>query len=923
MKSWIPRFALAALLLVTISTPAEGRDRKLEIEGLLANSVSPKKMERKVIRKGAGGGKAYRTLDGMYVIHVPSEASFEDQVAPALEAAIDSERPLESMTATMFSFDDADALLSGPEEPGVLLTFELPGERGEGFVGFTAPILIGPSGDVVNHTQPNKMRVVTGVYVEDADDDPIVEALGLKSTPDQWTGGDARLPKINPLPDDGEGAWVKYKGRSYDSGEDRIKRQETVEKIIGRDILKAGSMRVWPGDEGDREGVKDVLTSARYRTRVLEGDGKVSDILKTHSDDWEWDDKRVKHPTRYGISTLAINGEVEGDRGFDQEADIFVFVYFYTPLFIGFDEAHLYCKTSPEFFARSVQKGELPFFEVDDKMLFYRGHLDRWMQGLALDWEGGTVSRRSVEKVAEKWARDADSKDARAIQGMARSPNHWPLRMVQRDDDDDSDKTHKVHVVKQDLGNWYSQLRSRFDAPVEEYDQFWTLAYEGEANAVELGGVLRGGMLDMEEGAYAVASAPADSGMSRREEESLSRKERERIDEQREREEEAASEAEDRRRAEADEREADRRREDDRRREEDRAREELASRGSDIEVRLREVTVGTPAEAKPYLATRGGRTIPVKIAYAVDGDPGDTKLQVVSTVFDTAGEPVAGFTAKSSSVTPSEGEGATTTYLKVPSSLGNGSYRVLTRLEIDGIPAPGEREEFLHIGKPLQLHSANLDPAVVVPEEEVELLMDLQLGGWSVDDEVKLTVKLDYTVEGASTTDSFTLTRSIGYHELGIDMEIPEEIAAGDGTYKVTVSEPSGNSASASGQLTVFSKDLVASSGPRRSSGDRRRVDEDDDDPLAGMTVKKSDDDEEEDRDYVRASGDDDDDDDWDFDDVDMDEFEDVEDGRREERRKTRDDDRRRQQEEDRRRAQHDDRREAEQERARRAEEDA
>ena len=110
--------ALVAALVILPSLPVHAaKFRTLEIEGLLENPTTGEKMERRILRKGAGAGAQYRVLDALYVIHVQSEDDFEDLVAPTLEGALDSDRPMESLRAAMFAFDDADALLAGPEAP--------------------------------------------------------------------------------------------------------------------------------------------------------------------------------------------------------------------------------------------------------------------------------------------------------------------------------------------------------------------------------------------------------------------------------------------------------------------------------------------------------------------------------------------------------------------------------------------------------------------------------------------------------------------------------------------------------------------------------------------------------------------------------------------------------------------------------------
>ena len=869
--------ALAALMALSMATPLGARDRKIDIQGLLVkDDLSGKKLEKKALKSGIKNAHRFRTLTGFYVLRAPTLDLWEDSMAPALADAMDSERPVETLRGTLLGMEEL--LIAGPNDAGVRVTWDSPGERGQGFFNVVAPILIGPDAGLTGHKEANKLRVVTGWFVDEADDDPVIEAVGLKSRPDTWTGGDVRLPKLTPLPDRGEGAWVKYKGKSIDEeGEDMAKSVRSVERLSDRDYIAADRALAWPSDSG--ETVKDTLTSARYRTRAPEADpGETAKWLRGEFvEDWDWETKKVKHPTRYGIATLTVNAE---DEKGDEIAEVFAFVYFYTPLFIDFDAAHLHVGTSPEFFATAVQKGEIPFFLRDDEPAFYLGDLNRWVSGEGLEPLERPISRRLVEKTAERWTRDMDSRDARTIAGLAKNPYHWPMRAVAQDDD--GDKPFKLLVYKDDLASWWRRFESGFRPDDLEWEEgTWSVNYSAEAASVDIGVLFQG-----EVGEFAIAAVEDDRAdeqarkLAERESAGLSEKERRRVEEERRKEDAERSAADAERRKEEEARAEAKRKEDARKAADEKKREEarLAQANAPMDVRILDVIIGAPAEGKAYLATRAGKSLQVKVKYEVEGKTDGHTVQVVSQAFDRYGNEVSDFVVKSSKKTPSTGENETTTWLKVPSSYTAadklGSYRLLTRLEVDGVPLRGEREEFVHVGAPIKLPRVELDPSVVLPGEEAVLLMDLQVGGWSVDDDVALKVDLDYTVGDATQTDTFNMTRSIGFHELEVDVDVPEGLPPGDGTYKVTVSHASGIKASSKGTLRVFAKEVVEDEdegGSRR----RRRVVEDDDDEIAAMAEKSGKLDEDEDRDVVRRDDRYEDEEDFDFDAVEEDEPED------------------------------------------------
>ncbi|HCP45006.1 MAG TPA: hypothetical protein DIU15_03140, partial [Deltaproteobacteria bacterium] len=584
-----------AVLLCGQGEDAGAADRYLFIEGLLnKDDTTGRRLELRVLRADGQSAQAYRVLSGLYVARAPSDDAWDEVVAPALVAAMDSPRPIESLRSTLLGMEDA--LVAGPEEAGVRLTFDLPGDRGQGFVSLVAPVVIGPDSTRTAHREPNQFGVLTGVAVDEAmGDRPVLEAIGFKSAPDMWTGDDLRRPRTNQLPQGGMGAWTKFRGRSYADEEDASRVSVPVTRTIDRAEFNAASMRPWPGTSKDKEGVGDLLAAARYRTRVVDSDGRLLDALRLPHEELYWADKRVKHPTRYGIATFPITAEIDEGEGLEVREDILIFVFFYTPLFLPFDGAHLYASTSPEFFVKAVQKGELPFFERDGRPYFYRGHVDRWIRGEAIEHSDDTYSRKRVGSLIDEWASsESDSQVARAIEQLGRNPANWPVRLIERYEEEE--RAYKVNVVTEDLASWLHQLKRSIEPDVELLDPVWTLSYSGEAASVNLGVVLSGGSVELEPGAGQVASMePSEAPVRRKardskEGERRSGQERSRRDSERDeearrrslerREEEERRQEKERRRAEAERRRAaDRRRaEADRRREMERRDAEYSRR---------------------------------------------------------------------------------------------------------------------------------------------------------------------------------------------------------------------------------------------------------------------------------------------------------------------------------------------------------
>jgi len=760
-------------------------------------------LERAVLRSEGPDARKYRSLTGLFVLKAPSEEAWNEVMAPALKAAMESHRPIEALRSTMLGM--GDSLLGSPSDSAVRITFFLPGDRGEGVLGLAAPVLLGPPNGKTGHIAPNRMRVVTGVEVSPVSgrEPAVVEAIGLPNRPSSWTGEALRFADLQALPYGGEGAWVKYRGKVLEESDesDSSALEELAKKVIRlgeQDVLEVDRLATWPGRGGDESDLRGTLRSARYDSRVLDVEKRLIDELRLPEDSLVWQDKRIKHPTRFGVATLPVSAEVVVGRKLVERTEVFAFVYLYTPLFVPFDSAHLYLSVSPEVLVRSVQQGQLPFFLWNGKGYFYLGHLDRWLAGDALEPEGKLVSRRKTPDVIGQWAKDVDRKTAKELRRRGEDPSGWPVRLAPRKDD--SERAYKVRVSVQDLGNWFHRLKSSIKPRVGLSKPQWAVRYEAECAALDLGELFGGGKVVLEEGAGEVSALPSGLGSQKEVKVTIQP--------------EQSSGG---------------------------RRDGAMSRDSSVDLRMKKVILGSPSPGKPHLLTRAGRTVPVKATYVTKEAGTGHKVRVVAQVHDPSGTPMKDFKSRSSTVTLKEGEGTITTYLKVPKRLygKSGSYKVRTHLELDGVALGGAREEFLYLGSALTMGHMELDPSVVIPGEEVLLLLDLSVAGWQVGKPVPFQVDLSYRVGGATTSDSFKISRTVGSHQLEVDLRVPEELAEGDGTYKVVLSSTSGHKTSASGKLRVFPRELVAANVGRQRQGLSLRVEDDDSELLAAAKAGK------------------------------------------------------------------------------------
>ncbi|MBJ92956.1 MAG: hypothetical protein CMP23_00625 [Rickettsiales bacterium] len=376
---------LAALLAASWLLPPDLlADDGVDLRGLvLRDELRGAQLERAVLRSEGLEARRYRALSGLFVVKAPSQQAWDSVVAPALERAAASQRPIEALRSTLLGL--GDALIGSSTDNAVRLSFYLPGDRGEGLVGLAAPVLIGPRGGKTGHIEPNRMRVITGIQANpvSGQDAVFLEAIGLPNRPSLWTDGALRLADLQVLPYGGEGAWVKFGGKLLEEGDelemsDLDRLSERLLRSLEADSFDVRKLPTWPGQPGDERDLLETLRAARYDTRVLDREGALLSELRRPESALRWQDKRIKHPTRFGVATLPVSAEVVVGKKLVERTEVLAFVYLYTPLLVPFDAAHLYLSVAPETLVRAVQDGSLPFFAAGKKAYFYLHHLDRW-----------------------------------------------------------------------------------------------------------------------------------------------------------------------------------------------------------------------------------------------------------------------------------------------------------------------------------------------------------------------------------------------------------------------------------------------------------------------------------------------------------------------------------------------------------------
>jgi hypothetical protein len=117
-----------------------------------------------------------------------------------------------------------------------------------------------------------------------------------------------------------------------------------------------------------------------------------------------------------------------------------------------------------------VHRGEVPFFRVGDDVLFYRAHVDRWIDGKERDGGGKAKTYKEAMRMAESWA---DKARERNVDRALIRP--FPFRMQPIPDDVldeivDTRRRARGRIYSDDLSAWLAHQGSGLpDAPDPEF----------------------------------------------------------------------------------------------------------------------------------------------------------------------------------------------------------------------------------------------------------------------------------------------------------------------------------------------------------------------------------------------------------------------------------------------------------------------
>ncbi len=483
------RAALLALLLPTL-LGARGERR---FDGQALRDVAPQSAEASVLRSEPDGWRSFEARTGLWLLVADSERGWSEQVAPGIARTLGrggSQVEFERFARSL----GGGIEVHGPELEGALVRVDLPDDRGRAYASIHLPLMLqaGGDGSLLNARRPNVGLFLSGADVKSRDGDD-VDALYLPSRPKDLARG--ALPPVAPkeLPGKGRGDLAIFSGRGGSGDEGGDLRNE-LRRWVGREELAAGPMRAFPKD--GRLG--DVLKTIRADVRHPEPEDGWYATLASEPSGWSWTTAAQRRPTRFLAQAIPVAVQ---DGGRTRSVIVGV-VAFYTRLFLTPLEAAAHSGDGERFFA-AVHAGEIPFFRLGDDVLFYRGHVDRWLEGGERRGGGKARSYRSAVRMAEGWAERARSRD---IDRAVRRP--LPMRLEPIPEEErrelvDRRRDVRGRVYADDLAEW---LAHQGDGLPDGPEPRWVIGRA--AGLAEL-------RTSFGAGAAAVASRGDDGGLRR------------------------------------------------------------------------------------------------------------------------------------------------------------------------------------------------------------------------------------------------------------------------------------------------------------------------------------------------------------------------------------------------------------------------
>ena len=466
--------AVAALLAVTAASGARKKaQRQVTFDGVLIRDQDPTTMEKGILRTELPVLRGFRSREALWVIVAPSRAAWDRDVASGLAEALD--KPPADFK-TFASFLPASIGRAGPHVAGALLHVELPTERGRGLVAFHLPPLIneGRAGTgLLNSPQPNLGQWISGVDVSSAFESAETTVRDLYMP--GWPGplGRSGLPTVpmRPLPDGGLGSFVLFGGQVAD-GDSGGALREALWDYATEDAIPLGPMETFPRR---LDSLGQMLRSVRLDGKALDTAEGAASTLAQAPGNWTWQERPVRHPTRYLSLAAPVTVGIPGQQAGDLHSAVVGIVAFYTPLVMDIEEAPLWLGVDPEKFAKAVHRGEIPFLLDGEDALFYRGHLARWMRKEAREGDGKGMTQQEAAEQARGWG---ERYKLRGLERASRGP--LPLRLVPIPDKEraelvDERRAARAVVDKDDLAAWLRHFEPKLKPG--DLDPAWSLSF--------------------------------------------------------------------------------------------------------------------------------------------------------------------------------------------------------------------------------------------------------------------------------------------------------------------------------------------------------------------------------------------------------------------------------------------------------------
>ncbi len=476
--------AVAALSLVSVASAGRKKaKRQVTFDGVLIRDQDPTTMEKGILRSELRVLRGFRSREALWVLVAPSRAAWDRDVAPGLAEALDQPP---AQFKGFASFLPGSIGRAGPQVAGGLLHVELPDGRGRGLVAFHLPPLINEGREgtgLLNSPQPNLGLWISGVDVSSASES--AEATLRSLYVPAWPGplgrsGPPAVP-MRELPEEGHGSFVVFGGQvaEGDRGGDL---RESLWDYATEDQLPLGPMETFPRR---LDSLNEMLRSVRLDARVLDTAEGAASTLAQAPGHWTLAERTVRHPTRYVSLVAPVTVAMPGQEHGDEHSAVVGIVAFYTPLVMDIEEAPLWLGVEPEDFARAVHRGELPFFRDGEDLLFYRGHLARWMRKEAKQASGKLSSPAEAAEQARGWG------DRYKLRGLARAsqgplPRRFaPIPEKERAELVDERLAARGAVDRDDLAAWLRHFEPKLKPG--DLDPVWSLTFSVAAAELPVG----------------------------------------------------------------------------------------------------------------------------------------------------------------------------------------------------------------------------------------------------------------------------------------------------------------------------------------------------------------------------------------------------------------------------------------------------